>query len=231
MSETVSLYQHPDPMGASDPSLLAVDPSMNQCGVAIAQMVNPLDRFILASGRILPPREASDAKRVAYVGKCIKDLARVWNVQRIVVEAPTSLYVKKGRSLDALKVLLVIGGVYAAGGFLEIPVIGITVKQWKGSGSQSKDHSVALAKALWPLDTMASDDEAEARLIALGLAQPDELRAAIGLLKLGTPIEKVLGCFRREWQWGPREMDRIDALVAKNRLTGVAGSRKGRPVA
>ncbi|KKL54384.1 hypothetical protein LCGC14_2265890, partial [marine sediment metagenome] len=34
---------NPDPMGHADPSLLAVDPSMSYCGMAIAQMVNPLD--------------------------------------------------------------------------------------------------------------------------------------------------------------------------------------------
>lgn len=224
----MSLYEHPDPMGASDPSLLAVDPSMGQCGVAIAQMVNPLDRLILTSGVIEPKRDESDAKRVVYVSQCIKRLARTWNVQRIVVETPSSMYVKRGRSLDALKVLLVIGAVYAAGGFLEVPVIGITVKQWKGGGKQFKEHTLNLCRALWPNDPMDNDDEAEARLIALGLAQPSELRAAIGLLKLNAPMERVIGCFQRQWRWGPREIQKIDELVAKNRLTGTAKSRKGR---
>ena len=224
----MSLYTHPDPMGASDPSLLAIDPSMEKCGAAIAQMVNPLDSMILASGVIRPNPKENDALRVSFVTRSIKQLARTWNIQRIVVETPTSMFVKRGRSLDALKVLLVIGAVYGAGGFLEVPVVGITVKQWKGGGKQFKEHSIALAKALWPLDRMENDDEAEARLLALGLAQPDELRAAFGLLKLNAPIDRVIGTFRREWMWGPRELDRIDKLVAANRLTGTAGSKKGR---
>ena len=215
-------------MGHADPSLLAVDPSMSDCGMAIAQVVNPLDQFILASGVLRPPKEASDAVRIACIGRGIKTLAENWNVQRIVVETPTTLYVKAGRSLDALKLLLVIGAVYAAGGFLGVPVHGMTVKQWKGGGTQYKEHTLALAVALWPHDKMESDDEAEARLLALAMTQPDEVRAAIGLLKLGAPVDKAIGALKREWQWGPREIGKIESLVGRNRLTGTAKSRKGR---
>ncbi|KKM86178.1 hypothetical protein LCGC14_1281610 [marine sediment metagenome] len=217
---------NPDPMGHADPSLLAVDPSISYCGLAIAQMVNPLDQFILASGVFTPNREQGDANRVAALGAAIKVLAREWNVQRIVVETPTTLYVKKGRSLDALKLLLVIGAVYAAGGFLGVPVYGMTVKQWKGGGTQHKEHTLALAQALWPHDKMQSDDEAEARLLALAVVQPDEVRAAIGILKLGAPVDRAVGALRRTWQWGPREIGKIESMLGRNRLTGTAKTRK-----
>ncbi|MDV2504703.1 MAG: hypothetical protein RX318_12225, partial [bacterium] len=84
---------NPDPMGHADPSLLAVDPSMSYCGMAIAQVVNPLDQFILASGVLKPDPQLSDAARIGTIAGGIKFLAENWNVQRIVVETPTTLYI------------------------------------------------------------------------------------------------------------------------------------------
>ncbi len=211
-----------------DPCLMAVDPSMIQCGVAFAQLTNPLENFILGGGVIKPNPKASDAERIALVGSELHHCIRTWNVQRILVEQPTSMYVKRGRSLDALKVLLVLGGVYAVAGAMAIPVHGMTVVQWKGAGSHYKEHSRTLNDALWPNERVDTDDEAEARLLALAFVQPDEMRAAIGLLKMNAPVERAVGVIRREWPFGPRELARIQDGLKDNRLRGVAGSRKGR---
>lgn len=219
--------KNPDPFDA-EPCLMAVDPSMSHCGVAFVRTVNPLDSFILGSGVIKPNAKESDAERIAYLGAVIVAAFQEWNVQRVLVEIPTSMYVKKGRSLDALKVLLPIGAVFGVAGAKNIPVHAITVNQWKGGGTQYKEHSIELAKALWPGDHMETDDEAEARLLALAFIQPDEVRAAIALMKMNAPVERVLGVIKREWPFGPRELARIQDGLADNRLRGVAGSRKGK---
>jgi len=211
-----------------DPCLMAVDPSMIQCGVAFAQLTNPLENFILGGGTINPDTKASDADRIAFVGAELHHVIRTWNVQRILVEMPTSMYVKRGRSLDALKVLLVLGGVYAVAGAMQIPVHGMTVNQWKGGGSQYKEHSRTLAAALWPNERIDTDDEAEARLLALAFVQPDEVRGAIGLMKMNAPVDRAVGVIKREWPFGPRELARIQDGLKDNRLRGVAGSRKGK---
>lgn len=211
-----------------DPCLMAVDPSMNQLGVAFAQPVNPLQDFILGTGTIKPPQRGSDAERIALVGAELHHAIRAWNVQRILVEIPTSMYVKRGRSLDALKVLLPIGGVFAVAGAMQIPVHAMTVNQWKGGGTQYKEHSYRLAVELWPQEIIHTEDEAEARLLALAFIQPDEVRAAIAVLKMNAPVERAVGVIKREWPFGPRELARIEDGLADNRLRGTAGSRKGK---
>ena len=211
-----------------EPCMMAVDPSMLQCGVAFAQLVNPIDSFILGSGVIKPPQRDSDADRISLLGASFREAIRDWDVQRILVETPTSMYVKRGRSLDALKVLMVIGAVYAVAGAMGVPVHGMTVNQWKGGGSHYKEHSVELARALWPNDVMESDDEAEARLLALAFIQPDEMRAAIALMKHSAPVDRAVGVIKRQWPFGPRELARIEDGLSDNRLRGVAGSRKGK---
>ena len=60
--------------------------------------------------------------------------------------------------------------------------------------------------------------EVEACLLALSVVQPTELRMAFGLMKLNAPADRVLGAFHRDWSWGPRELERVEALGAKNRL-------------
>jgi hypothetical protein len=155
-------------------------------------------------------------------------MVREWNVDRIIVETPTSMFVKRGRSLDALKVLLVIGAVYAAAGYLLVPVHGVTVSDWKGAGSHDKDHSVALVKAIWPAYKDVKHDEAEALLLCLSAVQPMEVRMAFGLMKLNCPMSRIIGVIKNEWSWGPREVQRIEELANKNRLSGTASSRKGR---
>ena len=207
---------------------MAVDPSMQQCGLAFAVPVNPIESFILGSCVVKPPQKESDASRIAYLGMHLRVAIREWDVQRILVETPTSMYVKKGRSLDALKVLMAIGAVYAVAGVYGLPVHGMTVNQWKGGGTQYKEHSVALAQALWPNDRMETDDEAEARLLALAFIQPDEMRAAFALMKMNVPIDRPLGVIKRQWPFGPRELARIEDGLSDNRLRGVAGSKKGR---
>ena len=202
------------------PCFVTVDPSMGKCGLAVARPSEPLERLVRASGVAIAPERASDADRVAAIGGILKKICREWRVTFIVIETPTSLFVKKGRSMEALKVLLPIGGVYGAAGVLDIPVHGISVREWKGSGKQFKEHSIALAEGLWPDWQAVTDDEAEARLLALSVVQPDEVRMAYGLLKINAPMDKVLGAFHREWSWGPRELDRVVKLGEANRLTG-----------
>jgi Holliday junction resolvasome RuvABC endonuclease subunit len=206
---------------------MAVDPSMGSCGIAFAQTSSPLATFILGSGVLQPPQRESDATRVAFLGLHLRRAMLDWDVQRVLVETPSTMYVKQGRSLDTLKVLMVIGAVYAVAGAMGVPVHGMTVNQWKGGGSQYKEHSVALARALWPNDQRGTEDEAEARLLALAFIQPDEMRAALGLMKLHAPVERAIGVIKREWPFGPRELSRIEDGLKDNRLRGVAGSRKG----
>lgn len=157
-------------------------------------------------------------------------MVRDWNVHSIFVETPTSLYVKRGRSLDALKVLLAIGGIYAASGYLRVPVYGVRVKDWKGAGSHDKDDSVALVKAIWPAykESDVKHDEAEAALLCLSAVQPVEVKMAFGLMRLNCPMSRILGVIKNEWSWGPREVKRIEELANKNRLSGTASSRKGK---
>lgn len=211
-----------------DPCLMAVDPSMTQLGVAFAVLVNPLEHMILGTGTINPPQRGSDADRIAMVGRELNRAINAWNVQRVLVEIPTSMYVKKGRSLDALKVLLPIGACFAIAGCMKIPVHAITVNQWKGGGTQYKEHTLDLARALWPNELIVTEDEAEARMLALAFVQPDEVRAAIALMKMNAPVDRAVGLIKREWPFGPRELARIEDGLADNRLRGVAGSRKGK---
>ena len=90
-----------------------------------------------------------------------------------------------------------------------------------------KDRQQPHAQAGLGLDVWC-EPEAEAALLCLSVVQPQEVRGAIGLLKINAPIERVLGHVKNEWSWGAREIERIEKLAAGNRLSGTASSRKGR---
>ncbi|MCP4896867.1 MAG: crossover junction endodeoxyribonuclease RuvC [bacterium] len=218
---------NPDPTDRT-PVLVGCDPSMGYCGVAVCCPSAGMEDFVRYSYVIKAPRSGSDGERVAAVAAGLRRITQEWNVERIIVETPTSLYVKKGRSIEALKVLLVIGAVYGAAGYLKVPVHGISVKEWKGAGAQDKDNSVALVNALWPgyakllryKERPMTHDEAEAILLCLAAVQPQEVRGAFGLLKINAPLDRALGHLRHEWSWGSREIERIEKLAAANRLSG-----------
>lgn len=197
----------------STPVIVGCDPSLRKCGIAVAQPRNALEDFILASTVVTTPADASDQERVRIVTAQLKRVLLEWSVEYILVETPTSLYVKKGRSIDALKVLLMLGAVYGAAGYMEVPVHGLTVKDWKGPKSHSKPDSVALSSVIWPRSGKRAplkDDEAEAQLLCLSAVQPVELRAAFMLMKMQVAPDRVMGTLKREWMYGARQMQALE---------------------
>ena len=216
------LNQQPDD---TTPVIVGCDPSLRRCGFAVAQPRNPLDRFLLYSGVVKTPQTATDGQRIAIVTKHLRQIVLEFNVERILVETPTSLYVKRGRSLEALKVLMMIGAVYAAAGYLSVPVHGLTVKEWKGATSSNKQVSVDLSNTIWPGQSPLEDDEAEAQLICLAAVQEREVRAAYTLAAMQVPTSRILGALNREWMYGAREIARLEARAA-TRLKGKASKQK-----
>jgi Holliday junction resolvasome RuvABC endonuclease subunit len=188
----------------------------------VAQPRNPLDRFLLYSHTVKTPQTATDGQRIAIVTKHLHEICLEFNVERILLETPTSLYVKRGRSLESLKVLLQIGAVYAAAGYLGIPVHGLTVKEWKGATSSNKQISIDLAKTIWAQGEDLEDDEAEAQLLCLSAVQEREVRAAYTLAAMQVPAERILGALNREWMYGAREIERLEKRAA-TRLKGKGG--------
>jgi len=211
----------------STPVIVGCDPGLRKCGFAVAQPRNRLEDFILDSTVVIPPSDASDAERVRIVTAKLKRVLLEWPVEYILVETPTSLYVKKGRSIEALKMLLTLGAVYGAAGYMDVPVHGLSVKEWKGPKSHNKADSVGLSKVIWPREKKKSaltDDEAEAQLLCLSVVQPTELRAAFMLMKMNVAPDRVMGTLKREWMYGARQMQ---ALEKRSGQRLKAASRRG----
>lgn len=210
----------------STPVIVGCDPGLRKCGIAVAQPRNALEDFILDSTVVTTPSDGSDAERVRIITAQLKRVLLEWPVEYILVETPTSLYVKKGRSIEALKILLMLGGVYAAAGYMDVPVHGLSVKEWKGPKSHNKADSVALSKVIWPraFDLPLTDDEAEAQLLCLSVVQPIELRAAFMLMKMNVAPDRVMGTLKRDWMYGARQMQ---ALEKRSGQRLKAASRRG----
>ena len=113
-------------------------------------------------------------------------------------------------------------------GYLSIDVHAIPVVEWRGDrGKLDKDQSIALASNIFgwlpgrstPIGPI-THDEVEAQLLALWTVQPDEVRAALALQRLNVPMDRVLGALKREWFWGARELERLEALGSGHRLSG-----------
>lgn len=202
---------NPDPED-STPVIVGCDPGLRKCGIAVAQPRNALEDFILDSTVVTTPSDGSDAQRVRIITAHLKRVLLEWPVEYILVETPTSLYVKKGRSIEALKILLMLGAVYAAAGYMDVPVHGLSVKEWKGPKSHNKADSVALSKVIWPraFDLPLTDDEAEAQLLCLSVVQPTELRAAFMLMKMNVAPDRVMGTLKRDWMYGARQMQALE---------------------
>jgi len=211
----------------STPVIVGCDPGLRKCGIAVAQPRNSLEHFILASTVVTTPSGASDAERVRIVTAQLKRVLLEWRVEYILVETPTSLYVKKGRSIEALKMLLMLGAVYGAAGYMSVPVHGLSVKEWKGPKSHSKSDSVALSKVIWARASnrpALTDDEAEAQLICLSAVQPTELRAAFLLMKMHVFPTRVMGTLKRDWMYGARQMEALEKRSGQ-RLKAAIGRR------
>ena len=211
----------------STPVIVGCDPSLRKCGIAVAQPRSSLDHFILASTVVTTPSDASDAARVQIITTRLRMVLLEWRVEYIIVETPTSLYVKKGRSIEALKVLLMLGAVYGAAGYMDVPVHGLSVKEWKGPRSHDKADSVALSGVIWPRAKTRpplKDDEAEAQLLCLSAVQPAELRAAFLLMKMRVAPNRVMGTLKREWMYGARQMEALEKRSGQ-RLKASGGRR------
>ncbi len=209
--------------------IVGCDPGLRKCGIAVAQPRNSLEHFILASTVVTTRSGASDQERVRIVTAQLKRVLLEWRVEYILVETPTSLYVKKGRSIEALKMLLMLGAVYGAAGYMNVPVHGLSVKEWKGPKSHSKSDSVALSKVIWPRAKKTpplTDDEAEAQLICLSAVQPTELRAAFMLMKMQVAPARVMGTLKRDWMYGARQVEAIEKRSGQ-RLKAAIGRRRG----
>lgn len=201
----------PDLTDCAGPVIMAVDPSLNSLGLALGQADRELPDFIQASMCLRQRGDLPDAERIEVIARTISQTIRMWPVDRILVECPTSLYVKRGRSIDSLKFLLVIGAVQAAAGYMGVPVHSVTVREWKGRGTQDKDHSVALAGELLGVRNVFVD-EMEACLLALYACKPMQMVAAFQLMKLGVGVEKAVETFGADVKFGPNELTKLENM-------------------
>lgn len=204
--------------------ILAVDPSMNSLGLAIGQPDRELKEFIKDSYCLKQRSELPDGDRIRVVAETIKQTVAIWPVERIVVEVPTSLYVPRGRSIDALKVLLVIGAVQAAAGYCMVPVHSVSVRDWKGKGRADKEHSIALGHELLGLDAR-QHDEIEACLLALWACKPTQMVAAFQLMKIGVGVEKAVETFGADVKFGSRELTKLEEVSRLVRLSAKGKKR------
>lgn len=216
----------PDATTCAGQIILAVDPSMNSLGLALAQADRGLKDFIRASYCLRQRSELPDGERVRIVAQTLRQALDMWPVDRIVVECPTSLYVKRGRSMDTLKVLLVIGAVQAAAGYTGVPVHSVTVRDWKGRGSVDKEHSVELAHELLGVVSV-SVDEVEACLLALYACKPTQMVAAFQLMKLQVGVQRAVETFGAHVKFGPNELTKLEEVSRLVRLT--SKGKKVRP--
>lgn len=205
--------------------ILAVDPSMNSLGLALAQADRDLKDFIQASYCLRQRSGLPDGDRIKVVAQTVRQALDMWPVDRIVVECPTSLYVKRGRSMDTLKVLLVIGAVQAAAGYMGVPVHSVTVRDWKGRGSVDKEHSIALGRELLGVQHVF-EDEVEACLLALYACKPTQMVAAFQLMKLQVGVAKAVETFGEQVKFGPNELTKLEEVSRLVRLTSKAKKRK-----
>lgn len=200
------------------PAILALDPSLNSMGFAVA-CPGSEDRhsFIQCSTALQQRSDQADEVRIEVITEVIRQTVEMWWIDRIIVECPTSLYVPRGRSISALKFLLVLGAVQGAAGYLNVKVNTVTVRDWKGKGKAQKWHSRDLALALLGR-TAKYDDELEACLLALYACKPTEMVVAFQLMGLGASAEKAIETFGKDVKFGPQELNKLEAIGRKIRL-------------
>lgn len=205
------------PVDFVGPAILGLDPSMNSMGLAVARPCEQIDSFIQCSGVFRQRSEHADELRIEMIADVIRRTVDMWPIERIIVECPTSLYVPRGRSIDALKFLLVLGAIQAAAGYMNVKVNTVTVRDWKGKGKAEKWHSRELAFALMGR-TAKYDDELEACLLALYACKPTEMVVAFHLMRLGASAEKAIETFGKDVKFGPQEVNKLEALGRMIRL-------------
>jgi hypothetical protein len=177
--------------------------------VAAVNPRGPLSRFVISTHRFSVG--GNDVQRLQHLVDRLRWLDREHRVERVVVELPTSLYVPRGRGLEALKVLLAIGAVVGWAEATGLRVTTLAVDQWKGRRNHDKQLSVQLAGAIWPDLFWPDDHMAEAALLALAAVQPDAVRAGFVLLRQGWGPEKALAPFRAEWTLTDQDLARLEA--------------------
>lgn len=200
------------------PAILALDPSLNSLGLAVACPTSEdMGSFIQCSTALRQRSDEPDGVRIQLIAKVIRQTVERWGVDRIIVECPTSLYVPRGRSISALKVLLVLGAVQAAAGYMNVWVNTVTVRDWKGKGQADKQHSRDLALVLMGR-TAKYDDELEACLLALYACKPTEMVVAFHLMRLGASADKAVETFGKDIRFGPQEVNKLEAIGRRIRL-------------
>lgn len=171
--------------------LLAVDPSIEEMGVAVwdldFQTVDVCDTL---------HQQGTDGERLVQIARRLRELCREWEPDAAVVEVPTSLYVERGRSQTVLKVLLAVGA--AVGSICNcVTEIGlVSVKDWRGTIKLRAPKETALVVAQALGHDVRTHHEAEAILIGAHFINPLGLKAMLVLAGYGrTDRDELLAAF------------------------------------
>ena len=172
---------------------VAVDPSLTRPGFALIDPFAPPESLLLCTHSTTFHKDASDAMRVGKIAGTLNLIWRMTGIERVIVEVPSSLYVPRGRSVTALKPLMVCGAVMAMLGYRDVPVHAVRVEDWKGPGhTGDKTVSLELAWSLWPNHQFANDDEAEAALLGMWAVLPDQTTETYQLRVVGVAPKRAI---------------------------------------
>lgn len=152
------------------PTILAIDPGYDRCGVAIVA-----DKQLLHSTCIQTKKSDSHEKRLAQIFETLQSLIAQWHPTHIAVE---TLFFSVNKT-SAIKVAEARGVVILLGGVSNIPIIELSPQDVKliitGIGNADKKQVQKMVALTLAIDLQGKiDDEVDA--IAIGFAATEKLR-------------------------------------------------------